>query len=145
MFQMALVAFQILQWVNWNAPVTVQTLERHRASCFPETEAEAGESHLQLCGRQPRRADVHRGRGDRGGRRGGPGVVGQYRLGFGYFALHQSTGHLLSPCVTMAARAESHDLTPADALFPPTAKSCCFLCEAPCLDANRLQKTDQIC
>lgn len=62
--------------------MTVQKPDRHRASCFPETETEASESHLQLCGRQPGRADVHRGRGDRGGRRGGPGVVGQYRLGF---------------------------------------------------------------
>lgn len=47
-------------------------------SCVSEAEAEASESHLQLCSGQPGRADVLRGRGDRGGRRGGPGVVGQY-------------------------------------------------------------------
>lgn len=43
-----------------------------------EAAAQASESHLQLRGRQPGRADLLRGRGDRGGRRGGPGVVGQY-------------------------------------------------------------------
>lgn len=43
-----------------------------------EAAAQASESHLQLRGGQPGRADLQRGRGDRGGRRGGPGVVGQY-------------------------------------------------------------------
>lgn len=47
-------------------------------SRVPEAEAKASESHVQLCSRQPRWADLLRGRGDRGGRRGGPGVVGQY-------------------------------------------------------------------
>lgn len=46
--------------------------------CLSEAAAEASESHLQLCSWQPRRADLLWGRGDRGGRRGGPGVVGQY-------------------------------------------------------------------
>lgn len=43
-----------------------------------EAAAQASEGHLQLRGGQPGRADLQRGRGDRGGRRGGPGVVGQY-------------------------------------------------------------------
>lgn len=45
-----------------------------------EAEAKASESHLQLSSRQPGRADLLRRRGDRRGWRGGPGVVGQYRV-----------------------------------------------------------------
>lgn len=46
--------------------------------CLSEAATEASESHLQLHRRQPRWADLLWGWGDRGGWRGGPGVVGQY-------------------------------------------------------------------
>lgn len=61
-------------------------------SLLSETEAEASESHLQLCSRQPRRADLLGGGGDRGGWRGGPGVVGQYLSSSRQF-------HFLDACV----------------------------------------------
>ena len=78
---------------------------------LPEAEAQAGESHLQLCRRQPGRADLLRGRGDRGGRGGGPRVVGQYHT-FAYLLRKARPG---PSAVTMAAEAASHDLTLADA------------------------------
>lgn len=95
--------------------------------CLPEAEAKAGESYLQLCRRQPGRADLLRGRGDRGGRGGGPRVVGQY---YRFTYLLRKARPSPSP-ITMASKADSHDLTLADA--------------APRVNMDQLQLVSHLC
>lgn len=114
-------------------------------SRVPEAEAKASESHVQLCSRQPRWADLLRGRGDHGGRRGGPGVVGQYlsrwRLGV------QVVLCILDVCTCfqiwdikhslMDVTLINHELIPSSSF----SECCCFcfLCGAPCVNADQLQ------
>lgn len=118
-------------------------------SRVPEAEAKASESHVQLCSRQPRWADLLRGRGDRGGRRGGPGVVGQYlsrwRLGVQVllcildvctvfrFEILNILWWMSAFFVTLI----NHELIPSSSF----SECCCFcfLCGAPCVNADQLQ------
>lgn len=80
---------------------SVMIYNRCALFCLSEAEAEASESHLQLCSRQPRRADLLWGRGDRGGWRGGPGVVGQYlsRCNIHCFSVCVCVFVFLDPCI----------------------------------------------